>query len=138
MSVIESIIKHEGFRAKPYPDIIHGWKVPTFGHGLTYITSDESRKLVENRVTRIMHKLDLRLSVYRKLPNAAQDVLIEMAYQMGVARLLKFKNTIKALEQQNYRTAAAEMLDSQWATQTPKRAQDLAKIIKGLAVKGVK
>ena len=46
MSVIESIVKHEGFRSKPYPDPIKGWGVPTFGHGLTHITVDESRRLV--------------------------------------------------------------------------------------------
>lgn len=135
MSVIQSIIKHEGFRAKPYPDPIHGWQVPTFGHGLTYITADESRRLVENRVAKIMHQLDLRLPFYRTLPNVAQDVLIEMAYQMGVRRLMKFKNTLGALKQAQYRTAAAEMLDSQWATQTPKRAKSLSNRIKSLGDK---
>lgn len=132
MSVIESIIQHEGFRAKPYPDPIHGWQVPTFGHGLTYITSDESRKLVENRVSEIMHQLDLRVPVYRSLPNAAQDVLIEMAYQMGVPGLLKFKRMLAALKTQSYRTAAAEMLDSQWAKRRPKCAKALAKQMKAV------
>lgn len=132
VSVIESIVQHEGFRAKPYPDPIHGWRVPTFGHGLTYITADESRRLVENRVAEIMRQLDTRLPFYRNLPNTAQDVLIEMAYQMGVTGLLKFKNTLTALEQGRYRNASAEMLDSLWASQTPKRAKALSDRIKAL------
>jgi GH24 family phage-related lysozyme (muramidase) len=53
MTLIESIKKHEGFRAKPYPDPIRGWDVPTFGHGLTYITEAESAVLVENRIREI-------------------------------------------------------------------------------------
>lgn len=130
MSVIESIIKHEGFRAKPYPDPLHGWKVPTFGHGLTSITAAESRQLVENRVAEVMRKLDLRVPFYRDLPNDVQNILIEMAYQMGVAGLLKFKRMFKALEQGHTRTAAAEMLDSKWAKQTPSRAKALSKRMK--------
>ena len=132
MSVIESIVKHEGFRSKPYPDPIKGWDVPTFGHGLTHIAVDESRRLVENRVSEIMHQLDMRLPFYRELPNAAQDVLIEMAYQLGIAGLLKFKDTLKALSAGKYRTASAEMLDSIWASQTPRRAKTLSDRIKAL------
>ncbi|MGE4501966.1 MAG: hypothetical protein AB7D03_03750 [Thiomicrospira sp.] len=132
MSVIESIVKHEGFRSKPYPDPIRGWDVPTFGHGLTTITEDESRRLVENRVSDIMRQLDMRLPFYRNLPNTAQDVLIEMAYQMGVDGLLEFKNTLAALADARYRTASAEMLDSLWASKTPRRAKTLSDRIKAL------
>lgn len=133
MSLLDSIEKHEGFRSKPYPDPIHGWDVPTFGHGLTYITEDESRQIVKNRITEIEASLKIKVAGYFNLPHQARNVLVEMAYQMGVPGLMKFKNTLEFIEKEDFQSAADEMLDSVWAKQTPKRAQDLAEIMRHLA-----
>lgn len=61
-----------------------------------------------------------------------QDVLTNMAFQMGTRGLLQFKGTLRALEAEDYETAADEMLDSRWAVQTPSRANKLAAIIRSL------
>ena len=57
------------------------------------------------------------------------EVLVEMAYQMGVGGLFKFKRMWAALAVGAYSGAAHEMLDSRWAKQTPKRAKELAEIM---------
>lgn len=50
-------------------------------------------------------------------------VLTSMAYQMGVAGLDNFKNTLKAIQEKNWRLAADEMMNSKWARyDSPKRA----------------
>ena len=49
-----------------------------------------------------------------------------MAYNMGVTGLLKFKNTLKNIENEKYIEASNQMLDSKWAKQVKGRAQELA------------
>ena len=53
-----------------------------------------------------------------------------MVFQLGIGGVSKFKNMWKALEKEDYYTASQEMLDSRWARQTPKRAEDLSNIMK--------
>ena len=126
VTLVESIKKHEGFRSKPYPDPIHGWDVPTFGIGFTYITEEEADYILTNRIKSITKELESRIPFFSSLPQDIQEVLIEMSFQLGVAGTLRFKNMLKALESNNYAKAAEEMLDSKWARQTPVRVNNLA------------
>lgn len=145
---VDSILRHEGFRERPYIDPLakdripaHAYKAiekywgeltPTFGHGLTYITKEESKGIVGRRV----HELDGELSKYswyNNLPGEVKSVIIEMGYQLGLAGLKKFHNMVAALERRDYATAADEMLDSLWARQTPGRAHELADRIRAFA-----
>ena len=130
MNVVQSILKHEGFRQKPYPDPIHGWDVPTFGHGLTYITEEESEAIVRKRTVKLFRMLAQEKSFFVQLPEGVQGVLIEMAYQLGVRGVMKFKRMWRALADRDYETAAKEMLDSLWARQTPARSEELAERMK--------
>jgi len=54
---------------------------------------------------------------------ARMAVLQSMAYQMGVQGLAAFKNTLQAVIERRWNDAAAGMLNSRWARQTPERAQ---------------
>lgn len=126
MDLIESIKLNEGFRSKPYPDPIHGWDVPTFGHGLTYITELESETIVRKRVESIREEIGRLKPVFKTLNIDRQNTLIEMAYQMGVSGLMNFKKMWAAIEAKNFSLAHDEALDSRWAKQTPKRAVSLA------------
>jgi hypothetical protein len=65
-SLIESIKANEGFEPKPYPDPLHGWSVPTFGHGLTYITEAESVVTVTYSLVRFS-KGDIDTNVWIEL-----------------------------------------------------------------------
>lgn len=131
-TAIDSIIKHEGFRSKPYPDPIHGWEVPTFGYGFTHISERHARKMLEEIVNNIEHRLKIKIRHFYDMPWQVRAVLIEMAYQIGVEGLLKFENTIKFLQAGDFESAADEMLDSVWAKQTPARAQHLSDIVRHL------
>lgn len=132
MSEIEKILEEEGFSAKPYPDPIHGWDVPTFGHGLTYITEAESKELAHNRFAARWDQL-IVFDWFFNLPEEAQNIVTHMAYQMGVRGVLDFKKMIAALKEKDYYRASVEMLDSKWAEQTPARAQRLSKRMRALA-----
>jgi lysozyme len=63
---------------------------------------------------------------WNKFNSETQNVLTNMAYQLGIPRLKKFKKMIKGLRNEDYQTAAKEMLDSRWArSNSPSRAQRL-------------
>ena len=148
MSLVNSIKEHEGFSRTPYIDplakdkisevdylvIKENWSKlkPTFGYGFTYITEPEAEYILRNRLAYLQIELEDKLPVFSRLSKQREEVLIEMAYQIGVTGLLKFKNMIQALIGRNYDRASREMLDSVWAKQTPIRANKLAKkMLKG-------
>ena len=56
----------------------------------------------------------------------AEEIIIEMVFQLGRTGVKKFRNMWKALAEHNYIGASFEMLDSKWAKQTPNRAKDMA------------
>ena len=53
-------------------------------------------------------------------------VLMDMAFNMGVPRLLKFKRMWAAIYEGEFDTASKEMLDSRWAVQVGARSQKAA------------
>ena len=60
------------------------------------------------------------------MDEVAEEIIIEMVFQLGKTGVSKFKNMWKALSALEYSTAASEMLDSRWAKQTPNRAQTMS------------
>jgi lysozyme len=130
MKLLESILKHEGFRAKPYQCTEGVW---TIGHGITSITYDESKHIVQGRIASIRKSILANREHLLNCPDEVLNVLTEMAFQMGIAGLMNFKNTLSALENEDYITASEEMLDSKWAIQTPERAKQMSNIIRALA-----
>lgn len=58
-------------------------------------------------------------------------VLTDMMFNLGYARLSKFKKFLYALKTGSYEDAAREMLDSAWATQVGNRAIQLSTLMKG-------
>jgi lysozyme len=70
--------------------------------------------------------LDHRLPWWRGMNLARQRVLCEMAFNVGVGRLLGFHRMLADLEAGKYSAGADEMLASAWARQVGERAQRLA------------
>ena len=62
----------------------------------------------------------------------AEEILIEMVFQLGKTGVSKFRKMWDALAEKNYIGASYEMLDSRWAKQTPNRAKDMAQIMKAI------
>jgi lysozyme len=70
--------------------------------------------------------LDAHLGWWRTLTCARQRVLVNMAFNLGVAGLLGFKNTLAAIQRGHYEQAASGMMASKWAQQVGARADRLA------------
>tara|TARA_Y100000310_G_scaffold318735_1_gene373158 strand:+ start:341 stop:745 length:405 start_codon:yes stop_codon:yes gene_type:complete len=126
-ALIERIGVNEGFRSKPYQCSENVW---TIGHGLTWITEEESLSILSGRISQLHLQLLEDLDWYKDMPPEVQGVIIEMCFQMGFAGFCKFKKAIAHMKDINWKGAADEMLDSKWHRQTPKRSQQLADIVR--------
>lgn len=91
------------------------------------ITKEESAYLLNNDIQTRLIALESRISWFKRLDDARKGVLLNMAFQLGIGGLMGFKNTLAKIEAGDYSGAAANMLKSKWARQTPKRAKRLAK-----------
>ncbi len=91
------------------------------------ITAEESAYLLSNDIDKRQAELLRRAPWMAQLDPARFGVMLNMAFQMGVEGLLGFKNTLAMVKAGDYESAAAGMLHSKWAAQTPARAQRLSK-----------
>lgn len=128
--VIRALKRHEGLRLHVYQDHLGYW---TIGYGRMVdarrgggITEEEAEHLLENDVGRVEQSLDNQIPWWREQPEAVQDALVNMAFQMGVAGLMGFRQTLELIRNGAYDRAAEEALNSRWARQTPARAREVA------------
>ena len=90
------------------------------------ITEADAVYLATNDVQIVEEELLRAHPCVDRLDSVRQLILIDMAFNMGVPRLCKFKKMWAAVEAEDFHTAAKEMLDSRWATQVKGRATKLA------------
>jgi len=89
------------------------------------ITHAESMYLLDNDIDVVLNALE-HLPYWCDLDATRQEALCNMAFQLGVAGLLNFKNTLAAVERQDWDAVYAGALNSKWAQQTPARALRVA------------
>lgn len=82
--------------------------------------------LLSNDIDRFEKQVIDALPWYSRLDDVRQRVLVNMAFNLGIAGLLGFKNTLAMIERGDYAGAAKGMLASKWATQVGERAKRLA------------
>lgn len=125
------IVKHEGLKLFPYRDTV-GKLTIGVGRNLddNGISEDEAMYMLRNDISRCMSEVRGALPFFDALLDIRQDVLINMVFNLGITKFLKFKKMIKALKERNYDEVSKQMLDSLWAKQVGKRAIELAQIMK--------
>ena len=146
--LVNKLIKHEGLRLQVYKDTLGidtigigrnledrgiteeelDWMdIPSidtvYEHG---ITEADAMYLAQNDVQIVEQELLRAHPCVENLDAVRQLVLIDMAFNLGVPRLCKFKKMWAAVEAKDFPTAAKEMLDSRWATQVKSRSTKLA------------
>lgn len=128
------IAREEGRRAAAYPDpLTHGapWTIgvghtgPEVHAGSVWTDAQIDAQLASD-IARAEAGLDRELPWWRSLNDPRQDVLVQMAFQLGVAGLAKFHTALGEIHAGRYAEAADAMLASAWARQTPARARRLA------------
>ena len=94
------------------------------------LTEEEAYYLCMNDIAIVEKELLANKPIVNQLNDVRQMVLIDMAFNMGVPRLMKFKNMWLAIEKVNYQLANEEMIDSRWAGQVGSRAMKLSLAMK--------
>lgn len=129
-------IKHsEGVRTTAYKDTLNNW---TTGIGHLIRLPDEEylleKELTKQEVDQIfITDLNQAIDDARKfisedsIPEEAFFVVVDMAYNLGLPKLMRFQNFQQALRDKDFVQASFEMLDSLWAKQLPNRSKRLAK-----------
>ena len=126
----EMLKKDEGLRLKPYRCSANKL---TIGYGRNLdddgITKKEAELLLEYDIL-ITEEYLKKYSWFNNLSSNRKDVLINMCFNLGETKFLKFEKMIKALNAKDYNTASKEMLNSKWSRQLPLRAKRLAAIMR--------
>jgi len=128
--VTEQIIRHEGFRNKPYKCTANKL---TIGYGRNIedngITKTEASVLLQNDILQCQKQLRKIFDNYDSYPEVIQHVLTDMIYNLGLTRFKNFRKMIKAVKLKDYNRMIKEMKDSSWYNQVQNRANNLIKII---------
>ena len=125
----------EGLRLHPYEDTV-GKLTIGIGRNLddVGISEEEARHMLGNDIKWVVEELDRTMPWWRTMPEPAQRALANMAFNLGLTRLRRFKNMLTALQAGDYRKAADEALDSLWAKQVKGRADRIAALYREAAV----
>lgn len=133
LELIKELRRDEGVVDHAYQDSLGYW---TIGVGRLIdkrkggkLTDEEIDYLLMNDVKECVADLDKNLPWWRSLSDARRRVLVNMRFNLGMAGLIGFKNTLKFIETGEYKRAAANMLLSKWAKQVGQRANRLAKMM---------
>ena len=145
---MEKLIAHEGLRLQVYkdtlgiatigigrnledrgitPEELEWMDIPNMDTIYQYgISEADAMYLAQNDVQIVEEELLRSHPCVENLDAVRQLVLVDMAFNMGVPRLGKFKKMWAAIHENNFDEAAKEMLDSRWANQVKSRSTKLA------------
>lgn len=131
--LVAQLKRHEGVKSHAYKctaDMI------TVGVGRNIdenggigLSDDEIDYLLENDIKRCKQEL-ISLSWFTDLDSVRQDALVNLCFNLGLTRLMDFKNAMAAMAEGNYQKAADEFYDSRWAKQVKSRADEVCEMIR--------
>ena len=137
------ITDHEGLKLKVYDDgngeeLIAGDTLighPTIGVGRNIakyglgISIEEAQYMLLNDINRV--KKEIKAFPIEHLNEPRTAVIIDMAFNMGITRFndSRWPKFFKAIKENDWQSATEEMLDSNWARQTKRRAVRLSKMM---------
>jgi lysozyme len=127
----EQLLVDEGCTLKPY-------RCPagklTIGVGRNLddrgISREEALLMLHNDIADFWGRIMAELPWVQTAPEPVQEVLVNMAFNLGLGGLLGFKETLTLIRDGNYAQAAQAMLVSKWARQVGARAGRLAEMLR--------
>lgn len=121
----------EGKRSKMYLDTVGKW---TGGVGRNLsdraFSEDEIQLMLANDIALATKDARSLVPGLDNLDDVRQEVLVNMAFNLGYARLSGFKRFLAAVNTSEFAQASLEMLDSKWAQQVDERAVRLSKAMR--------
>ncbi len=130
-TLLDRLVQHEGLRLKPYR-CTKGKLTIGVGRNLEDkgLSKEEAFFLLQNDILEVQNECEKQFKFFNQLSPTRQEVLLEMAFNLGIKGLKGFKKFLKALDEKDYLTASKEMLNSKWAFEVKGRAKRLALLMK--------
>lgn len=136
---------HEGIKLEPYKCPKGHWTIgvgrnletnpitpeeeKVIGNWRHGITKDAAFYLLGKDIRRVMAECQKKIPFWKYLDAERKYALLDMAFNLGINRLLRFKKMLSEMAIGNYRGAAKECLNSKYARDVGKRAERIAKTI---------
>ncbi len=117
------LMVNEGVKSKPYlcsknyTSVGVGRNLDTVG-----LREDEIMYLLENDIDEVISGLNREFPEWQYLPHDARLVICDMTFNLGIKGLMKFKNMISCLLDEDFEGAAYEIENSRYYSQVKKRA----------------
>jgi|TARA_R100000455_G_C6175907_1_gene55559 lysozyme len=131
--LIEQLKRHEGIRTHAYQCTAN---MTTVGVGRNIdedggigLSIDEIEFLLENDIKRCKQEL-ITFPWFSQIDSVRQDALVNLCFNLGMTRLLGFRNALTAMSVGDYDKAADEFMDSKWAKQVGSRAEEVCAMIR--------
>ena len=129
--------RDEGKRAYPYDDatgrgiVAQGKVTIGIGRNLTDVGlhDDEIELLISNDIAAAVRDLEHAIPWALELPALERRVMINLAFNLGIAGLLKFRTFLGAMQRRDAAAAVAALKDSKWHNQVGARAVRLESMI---------
>jgi len=132
----KQIVHSEGIKYEAYKDTLNNWTI-----GVGHLIRDDEKHLIDrekpltNEEVMVIFHRDLNQAIddarkfidEESIEESAFHVVVDMAFNLGFPKLMRFQNFQQALKEKDYKKASREMLDSLWAKQLPNRSKRLAK-----------
>lgn len=139
--LVEDLVSFESFKSHLYDDatgkfpikswvgnltIGYGWNVEGVG-----INSDLGLVILKYQVEQCAKELPVWFYWFDAMTPDRKRALTNLSFNLGIGRLLGFKDALRAMEHRTYEIAAKEFLDSLWAKQVgPERSKFIADLIR--------
>lgn len=103
------------------------------------ITNEEAQKIFLEDVKKVDQGIQSNSTlkpVFDSLDPVRQDALRNMVFQMGVAGVATFKNSLRLIQSKQWDQAAINLKQSKWFKQTPNRAGRVIEVMRTGTYKG--
>lgn len=129
--VRKRLIEHEGIKLKPY-HCTAGKLTIGVGRNLDDrgISQATATQMLEEDIEIVLDELKRALPFWEKLKWNYKEALVDLAFNMGVPRLMMFRKMLSAIEADDPDKAAEELLDSRYASQVGVRASNIAALLR--------
>ena len=120
----------EGFRKHAYQDSVGVW---TIGYGTNLeigLYKNEAEFLLSNRLNISQNDLIKFWSEFLNMPKDVQVGLLDLNYQLGIEKLLKFDTMLGLLKERKFADAADDLLLTKEHRETPKRSNSIANLFR--------
>ena len=127
----ETITRHEGSRLDMYQDTLGIWTIGV-GHNIQEkgISPKVMEIMLQEDLEEAISELKRSVSFFSRMPEQVQEALVNLSFNMGIPRLMQFRNTLAYLRDGEFESAADELLDSRYAEQVGHRALEVADMIR--------